>query len=260
MNIPKIGFIGAGRIVRIFLQALYNAGQRPKAIVLYDPDDSVLQRLESDYSNLPFQRGTLQQAASREWVFFAVHPPVLKSVLPEIRKPIQSATADISLAPVLKSSFLIESLQGYDQIIRVIPNAASYMNTGTNPVWYAPTLSTDVKSSVAKFLQLLGDAPEVDEEKLEGYAIITAMGSTYFWPQLQALVELSQEFGWEAGESNAAVESMMQDTIEMFFHSGLDYSSMTDLIPVKPLAEHESAMCEPYKTTLSRLYKKLTGK
>ncbi|RQW05774.1 pyrroline-5-carboxylate reductase [candidate division KSB1 bacterium] len=254
-----LGFIGGGRITRIFLQAIKNKNYSVDAIVVSDPDDKTLQKLTKNFSDLNVKTGSNIKAASQDIVFLAVHPPVLKEVLPEITDAVSHAKAVVSLAPVFTAEKLSGMLNGYNKLVRMIPNAASYKNSGYNPVWFSKYIGETEKNLLQKLLSVLGDCPEVDEEKLEAYAIVTAMGPTYLWPQLNELHKLALEFGLSEEETVAGMKSMVANTIDLLYNSDLSYNQVVDLIPVKPLGENEGQIRDIYRTKLTSLYGKLIG-
>jgi len=123
-----IGFVGGGRITRIFLQAFQNKKVSVTQVVVSDPSEDLLGKLKTDFVGLNVVSGSNIEAASQEIVFLAVHPPVMKEVLPEIAEAIQSAKVVVSLAPVFTSPKLEAMLHGYNKLVRMIPNAASIIN------------------------------------------------------------------------------------------------------------------------------------
>jgi pyrroline-5-carboxylate reductase len=96
----------------------------------------------------------------------------------------------------------------------------------------------------------------VEEQKIEAYAMISAMGHTYFWFQLQKLKELAMEFGMEEEEAEEAISDMLWGTTETLFNTGLSYSEVVDLVPVKPLGEVEEIIKGFYDQYLPALYNK----
>ena len=64
----------------------------------------------------------------------------------------------------------------------------------------APALSASDQAEIKGLLAPLGDCPEVAEEKLEAYAVLSAMGPTYLWFQLQTLREVAAGFGLSDAE------------------------------------------------------------
>jgi len=86
------------------------------------------------------------------------------------------------------------------------------------------------------------------------------MGPTYLWPQLNELHKLALEFGMTEEETVAGMKAMVANTVDLLYNSGLDYEQVVDLIPVKPLGEHEDEIRNIYRTKLTGLFNKLTGK
>ena len=66
------------------------------------------------------------------------------------------------------------------KLVRMIPNATSYICKGYNPVSFYKSILPEEKVYLLDLLKALGKTFEVDEIKLEGYAIISAMLPTYF--------------------------------------------------------------------------------
>ncbi|MBN2414122.1 NAD(P)-binding domain-containing protein [candidate division KSB1 bacterium] len=253
----SFGFIGGGRIVRILLEAMQRENQFPAKIIVSDPDNETVARLISAYPDAGISKGINTDAASQDLVFLAVHPPVLKEVLPQIAGTVEGAQALISLAPVFTFAKLSGMLNGYNKIVRMIPNAATYINRGYNPVSFASSIDKSTKQQLLLLLKIFGECPEVKEDKLEAYAIVTAMGSTYLWPQLAELHNLGLEFGMSEEETKKGIKAMVSGTIETLYDAGLNYEQVVDLIPVKPLGEHEAQIRDIYKTKLTGLFKKL---
>jgi pyrroline-5-carboxylate reductase len=108
-----------------------------------------------------------------------------------------------------------------------------------------------------EIMQPLGSLPEVAEPKIEAYAMISAMGHTYFWFQIQKLKELAVEFGLDEEEAKDVISEMLWGTAETLFYSGLTYSEVVDLVPVKPLGEVEETIKGYYDQYLKTLFGKI---
>jgi pyrroline-5-carboxylate reductase len=137
------------------------------------------------------------------------------------------------------------------------PNAGTYVNKGYNPVCFARNANKkDVKDFLAVF-EKLGKVPVVPENQIEGYAVVSAMGHTYFWFQLQELKELGMSYGLSEEEVQKTISEMLLGTSETLFNSGLTYDRVVDLVPVKPMSEHENTIKEFYRTSLNGIYQKI---
>src|SRR5512142_2335006 len=201
-----VGFIGAGRITRIMLEGLRRAGALPRRVLVHDASAAAVAALKG----LPgVEDATLAEAASADLVFGALHPPALVDSLPAIARALRPTAVFDSLAPKVKLATLREKLGGFTRLARQNPNAPSLVGAGYNPITFDPGLPEPDRAALLAFLAPLGRSPVVDEPAIEAYAVITAMGPTYFWFQLQAVRELAQEFGLDAAAAPAAVKAMI---------------------------------------------------
>lgn len=256
MHHKTIGFIGGGRITRIFVEGWQRAGKLPANITVSDSNADVLGRLKAKFQTIQTSQDNVE-TAKKDIVFIAVHPPVVAAVCEQIKAALNPNAILISLAPKFTISKLSELLGGFKRIARVIPNAASIIGVGYNPCAFSDALTEADRGEVKQLLEPLGESPEVSEEKLEGYAVLTAMGPTYFWFQMQALREIASGFGLTADEVNAGLKRMVCGAARTLAESGLSPQEVMDLIPVKPLAEMEQQVTEAYKTKLPGVYQKI---
>jgi len=163
----------------------------------------------------------------------------------------------VLLAPKFTVAKLSGLLGGFDRIVRVIPNAPSVIGQGYNPVSFGAVLGLADRAAVKALLDPLGKYPEVAEEKLEAYAVLTAMGPTYLWFQLQALRDVAAGLGLSDAEITPAWERMVCGSVHTLLKSGLSPAEVMDVIPVKPLAEMEVQVTELYRTRLPAVYQKI---
>jgi pyrroline-5-carboxylate reductase len=163
----------------------------------------------------------------------------------------------VSLAPKFTIAKLTELLGGFDRLARVIPNAPSIVGAGYNPVAFGSALGIPEETQLTRLFELLGEFPEVAEEKLEAYAVLTAMGPTYLWFQWQTLRELAVGFGLSDEEVVPALTRMVGGAMQTLLEAGLSPAEVTNLIPVKPLAAMEAQVVEAYRTTLPAVYQKI---
>ena len=259
MNVTSFGFIGSGRITRLLLQALKQKDSLPEKIIAADPDPETRSKIEAiDPSRITcFQKNL--DVLDVDILFLAVHPPVVKKIATEISGKINPGTIVVSFIPVLSLEKLLAML-GAAKLVRMIPNAPSLIHQGYNPVAYSDKISQDEKRQLNEIFRNWGEAPEVDEKKLEAYAIVTAMGPTYFWFQWLKLQELGKQFGMSDTEVNKAMSAMLHGATEILFNSNLAAKDVLDLIPVCPLKEEEAVIQDIFNNKLTGLYAKLTQK
>lgn len=256
---PSFGFIGGGRVTYFLLKALADRNALPEKIIVSDPNEVARARVQA----ISPQRIQAVQdnhlAVQAEVVFLAVHPPVIKEVIEAIKAKLEPQAILISLAPVFKIEKLSALLGGFNRIVRMIPNAPSMIHQGYNPVAFGSGITGDEKSWLMNLFSHWGEAPEVAEQKLEAYAIVTAMGPTYFWPQWVKLEALGKSFGLNDAELKSGMTAMLMGAVALMYQSNLSPEQAMDLIPVYPMKDHEAKMKELFENTLVPLFQKLSG-
>lgn len=255
MKTTSIGFIGGGRITKIFLQGFRNQQIKFRSIIVCDINTNTLNGLKQNFPEIT-TTDTPADASTQEIIFIALHPPVIGELLAQLKNRIGKHTLLISLAP----KFTIEKLReltGSKRIVRMIPNATSYINKGFNPVCFSDHIESAEKSAIMDMLKALGTTFETAESKLEAYAIVSAMLPTYFWFQWKEMGKIAKEIGLTEKESQLAIYETLKASLEIMYHSNLPDKEVIDLIPVKPIGEKESEISEILHNNLISLFNKI---
>jgi pyrroline-5-carboxylate reductase len=251
----SIGFIGGGRVTRILLQAFKNKNAQFSSIVVADPDKDVADNLKKSFHNIQIANASV--AAMQDIVFISLHPPVLMDTLELLKNDFKSSATVISLAPKINLIKIALKLPQVKNIARLIPNATSYINEGYNPLCFSPGFEKSERQEILGILGLLGKTFEVEEEKLESYALMSAMLPTYFWFQWKELAEIGQKIGLNEKECKDSINETIISSLNLMYKSGLSAPEVIDLIPVKPIGEYESQIIEIYRTKLLGLFEKI---
>ena len=139
MNTKSIGFIGAGRITKIFLQAFKNKKVNFDKIAVFDTNSETTERLKQQFPAIEISG--IEHVSSKDIVVIALHPPVIMESLEKVIPYITDKTLLLSLAPKVKIASIANKLNTVPKIVRLIPNATSVINEGYNPVCLSDRIS-----------------------------------------------------------------------------------------------------------------------
>jgi pyrroline-5-carboxylate reductase len=256
MKTKTLGFIGGGRITKIMLQVITNNKTEYKAIVVYDINSEISIALKLIFPDI-LVASSASEAAQQDMVFLALHPPVIMETLELIKDQVKPGSVVISLAPKISIQKIASKLTNVKNIVRLIPNATSIINEGYNPVCFSAEMSDWKKQTMLSLFRKMGHTFEVAEDKLESYAIMSAMLPTYFWFQWKELIELGSKIGLTEDESRNSVRDTMLAALRTYFYSGLQPDEVIDLIPVKPIGEYEAQINEIYTNKLLSMFDKI---
>lgn len=252
----SVAFIGAGRITKIMLGGWQRANALPTEIRVFDTNPQAVDALRRDYPAL--RSVNLAEAADSALVFAALHPPVMAETLAAIAGQLRPDAVFCSLAPNIKLVQLKALLGSFDRLARMNPNAPGIIGQGYNPIAFGAGLPPAARDPLRKLLAPLGQAPEVAEQRLESYAVISAMGPTYFAFQFAEVESLAQEFGLDAAAARAAMRAMLHGTVDLLFASDVAREVALDLVPVRPLADNEGEIKAMLQKQLRAIFSKLT--
>jgi pyrroline-5-carboxylate reductase len=254
---PSVGFIGGGRIVRVFLEGWRRSGRGPGRVLVSDTEASVLGALRFAAPDVVTVLGDNAPPARQDVVFLAVHPPVMRTVLGELRGRISPASLVVSLAPKLTIREIVEALGGHARVARVIPNAPSVVGAGFNPLAFPPGVPEADRQILADLMAPLGKSPEVREPDLEAYALLTGMGPTYLWFQLYELLALAEGFGLAPAAAGEALAETVRGALRAMTESGLPPAGLMDLVPVRPLGPDEETIKGIYRDRLRAVFERI---
>jgi pyrroline-5-carboxylate reductase len=255
MKTISLGFIGGGHFTKIFLQSIVNKKIIFKSISLFDSDRAVLNEFKLKY---PFIRNlnSVAEVACNDIIFLAVQAPDVIETLKTIKNELTPQSVVISLAPQVTIAQMAEEISG-SQVVRLVPNATSIVNLGYNPICFAPDMSEIQKWGVLEMLNLLGYTFETSEEKLEGYALLSAMLPTYFWFQWHELENIGTQFGLSVAECRESIFETLNAALFIMYRSGMDPEAIMELIPSKPIADKEEEIKSIYREKLMEMWKKI---
>jgi len=253
----SISFIGSGRVARIMLGGWQRTQAMPKSVLVYDTNAQAVSALQAEF---PLVKGaTLDEAAGADLVFAALHPPMMGETMASIAGKLKADAVLCSLAPKVKLAALKEKLGGFGRLARMNPNSPSIIGEGYNPVVFADELPGAAREQFLALVKPLGQSPQVAEHLIETYAVISAMGPTYFGFQFAEVAALAKSFGLDDAAARQALRAMLIGTADLLFASDVPQEKALDLVPVRPMAEHEPAIKQMLKTQLGGIYAKLTS-
>jgi pyrroline-5-carboxylate reductase len=255
MTSKTVGFIGGGRVTRILLESWQRASQLPSRITVCDPNADVLTKVKSRFPGI--ETGPASAVANAGIIFLAVHPPAVVEVAAQVKTALRPDALLVSLAPKFTIAKLSALLGGFNRIARVIPNAPSIIGAGYNPVTFGPALTENDRMVLIALMAVTGECPEVPEDSLEAYAVLTGMGPTYLWFQLQSLREVAAGCGLSEAQITPALKRMVCGATRTLLESGFTPAEVLDLVSVRPLAEMEAQVTEFYRTRLPAIYQKI---
>lgn len=253
----KISFSGAGAMGGAVLERLISAGfVAADAVLACDIDQGKLSEITHKF-NAKTSADNHDAARFGDAIILAVPPKQARQVLEEIRDSLTESQILVSLMALVSTSFIEETLRSRIGVTRVMPNIPGLVGAGFNAVSFGRYTSSEDKEWVKSFLNVLGEYREIDEEKMEIYTILSAMGPTYFLPFVDTLIKfgVTQRLSYE--EAREAVASTLRGTAELVSKVDRPVEDLKNLIGTQPLKAREQELRSIMEAELNRTLQQL---
>jgi pyrroline-5-carboxylate reductase len=249
-----LSFAGGGRITRIILKGLSNKRVLPDTTV-YDISEDAGKSIQASFEGVKIAKN-IEDALKADVVVIALMPKVLIENAEIIRNGLSADSFVLTLAPKCKLSSVLDLL-GITRAARMNPSAPSIVNKGFNPVSFSKGSSEADKNLLRGIFGALGEMPEVEDRLIDAFAVVSAMGYTYFDYQFAMLASLAKEFGVPDDLVTKSMKTLAEGVAETVLNGNLGDGAL-DLVPARPLKEIEETVKAAMRTTLTAQFEMLT--
>jgi pyrroline-5-carboxylate reductase len=192
----KITFIGGGNMARAIIGGLKQNDFNTALITVLELDAHKRSELADQYQVAV----TDQYSAFNEAnvIVLAVKPQQLKQVCSNLL-PHLSTQLVVSIAAGVRSKDIARWLNGYDAIVRVMPNTPAQISAGISALYAKPQVSTTQREQANTILAAVGKTIWLDDEgKMDAVTAISGSGPAYVFYFIEALQEAGVALGLDA--------------------------------------------------------------
>jgi len=194
----RLTFIGGGNMARSLIGGLSDR-YPPDSICVADPVAEIRTALERDFSVRTGENNETALAGAA-CVVLAVKPQMMKEILLPLAEPIAKARPLlVSIAAGIRVDSMIRWLNGYDNIVRVMPNTPALVKLGASGLFATARVSDDDRNTAESIMAAVGTTAWVEHEQL--IDVVTALsgsGPAYFFYMLEAMTAKAVELGLSA--------------------------------------------------------------
>jgi len=253
----KIALVGVGSMGGALLERCLGAGVVSKGdIYAYDKDEVRLAELHKRLRiNVSNDNG--EGVEFGDVVIIAVTPTRVKDVIEETSAKFSESKTIVSVAALVSTRSIEKMLIRNVGVVRVMPNIPSLVGSGFNLVTFGKTIKEKGKAQVMKLLSAWGKYQEIDEEQMELYTVMSAMGPTYFFPFIDTLVNFGVENGLSEKEAKETVCSTLRGTADLTMKASKPVDELKNMVASQPLHDREQEFKSVLKEALDKTFKEL---
>jgi pyrroline-5-carboxylate reductase len=195
----KICFIGGGNMASALLAGLVGKLAAGPDVLVVDPNEEALQRLNGRYG-VQVAPAIGAAVAACELVVLAVKPQQMRDVATALRPLLgQARPLVLSIAAGIRGADLARWLGGYDAIVRSMPNTPALIGMGITGMVAMPGVSEAQKAAADSVMRAVGQTVWLDDEaQIDPVTAVSGSGPAYVFYFLEAMQQAALELGLSA--------------------------------------------------------------
>jgi pyrroline-5-carboxylate reductase len=228
--LPRIGFIGAGRMATAMVQGLIRSRiTTPERIVASDVVEEAREAL-ADMTKVKVYPENKRVAEHSDILFLAVKPQVMAEVLLELKPLLSAKQLVVSVAAGVTLTQLAALLGNKVRLVRVMPNTPILVGAGATGFCLGPKATFEDADLVQQMLGTLGKAIEVPERLMDAVTGLSASGPAY----VSVIIEALADGGVRAGLTREIASQLAMQTVygtaKMLLETGLHPAMLKDMV------------------------------
>jgi len=237
----KVGCIGTGVMGSALMEAIMRVTGSDEVLV-FDADTK-----KNDAFCL--KNGCCKASSNRDvasgadYVFLAVKPQYLSSVLEEIAPALSADTVIVSMAAGVRIEMIRKHFDGNPKIIRIMPNTPAAV--GEAMIAIAPD-QTVLPSEVQELQRLLSSAGLTEmtgEPLMDAVTAVSGSGPAYAYLFIEALSDAAVQMGMPRAQAIKYAAQTLKGASEMVLKTGTHPGALKD------------SVCSPAGTTIAAVTK-----
>ncbi|MBL8505235.1 MAG: pyrroline-5-carboxylate reductase [Methylobacillus glycogenes] len=195
----KISFIGGGNMASAIISGLKQKGFDTGNISVVELDASKREALAQEFGVQTTEH--LPSVVNADVVVLAVKPQQLRDIAIFLASFLKQQLV-ISIAAGISCAALQRWLNGYNAIVRVMPNTPAQIQAGVSGLYAAAGVSLEQREQADQLLAAAGSTLWVDDEsKIDLVTAISGSGPAYVFYFIEALEQAGLELGLSAEQA-----------------------------------------------------------
>jgi pyrroline-5-carboxylate reductase len=229
-QVPRIGFLGAGKMATALARGWLKAGlTRPDRVMASDPLPEAQQAFAAA-SRIQAGADNREVVKSSDVLILAVKPQSMASLLTEIRPLVTNRHLIVSIAAGISLQQLATGLGGERRLIRVMPNTPCLI--GASASGYSPggTSTAEDTALVDRLLKAVGLAFCLPESMLDVVTGLSGSGPAFVYVVIEALSDGGVRMGLPRDVSTALAAQTVFGAAKMVLETGSHPAVLKDMV------------------------------
>ena len=225
----RVVFIGGGNMGRALAGGMIAQGRVPSTIDVVEISPEARERMQRDLGVRTFADPTSAGLEDAAVIVIAVKPQSMRetarALAPKLSTPliISSALATqlstpliISIAAGIRLDDLSRWLNGYQRLVRAMPNTPALIRKGITGLYAHPSVTDQARAAAQEILGAVGDTIWCDrEEQIDAITAVSGSGPAYVFYFLEAMIAGAESLGLSSEDARRLAYATASGAIKL---------------------------------------------
>ena len=228
--VPRIGFLGAGKMATALARGWLTAGlTRPDRLLASDPLPEARQAFTAACGS-GAGADNREVVASSDLLVVAVKPQSMISLLAEIRPVVTNRHLIVSIAAGISLQQLATGLGADRRLIRVMPNTPCLIGASASAYSPGGTATAEDVATVDRLLKAVGLAFRLPESMLDAVTGLSGSGPAFVYVVIEALSDGGVRMGLPRDVATALAAQTVFGAAKMVLETGSHPAVLKDMV------------------------------
>jgi pyrroline-5-carboxylate reductase len=208
----KIGFIGAGNMASALIKGIQQ--QHATFVHVVDVNEAALSNWEQEFAATSSTEIS-QQFAPLDAIVLAVKPQQLQLVAKQLA-PFLKQQVIVSVAAGIRTQDLSRWLNGYQNIVRAMPNTPAMIGLGMTGLYAMESVTSDQRQLAQTLMAAVGSTLWVEQEsQIDAITAMSGSGPAYVFYFLEAMQAAGVQLGFSEAQAKQLALATFQGATQL---------------------------------------------
>ncbi|MDE5772202.1 MAG: pyrroline-5-carboxylate reductase [Ruminococcus sp.] len=223
----KIGFIGAGNMGSAIMKGISKSSVEAE-LYAFDPDRKKVESL-SEYG-VKCCASETELVAECKYVFLAVKPQIMDTVLDASAPAITADTVLISIAAGIDDSFICGKTRPDAKIILVMPNTPLLLGEGASALSHNDNVTDKEFETVLDIFRLCGKASVISKDKMKEIIALNGSSPAFIYLFAKGFIDYADSVGIDRKSATELFTQSLIGSAKMITDSGYTIDELIKMV------------------------------
>jgi pyrroline-5-carboxylate reductase len=229
-DLPRIGFLGAGKMATALARGWLTAGlARPDRLLASDPLPLARQSFHAE-AGVRATPENQEVVGGSDLLILAVKPQNMASLLREIRPAVGNGKLVVSIAAGVTLRQLADGLGADRRLMRVVPNTPCLVGASASAYSPGEKATAEDAALVDRLLNSVGRAFRLPESLLDAVTGLSGSGPAFVAIMIEALSDGGVRVGLPRDVATALAAQTVLGSAKLLLETGLHTGQLKDMV------------------------------